>query len=61
LNNNATKHKDLSCVYCHRDVHKMVPSCIACKIPHGEPHPIKMLKKYPECGQCHGIAHDLRN
>ena len=61
LNNNTTKHKDLSCVYCHRDVHKMVPSCISCKIPHGEPHPAKMLKKYPVCGQCHGIAHDLKN
>ncbi len=60
LNNNATKHKDLSCVYCHKAVHKAVPTCVSCKIPHGEPHPAKMLSKYPECGQCHGIAHDLR-
>ncbi|MBW2644911.1 MAG: cytochrome C [Deltaproteobacteria bacterium] len=60
LNKNTTKHKDLSCVYCHRVQHKTVPTCVSCKIPHGEPHPPKMLAKYPECGQCHGIAHDIR-
>jgi hypothetical protein len=60
LKKNTTKHKDLSCVYCHRDKHKTVPTCLSCKIPHGEPHPAKMLQKFPECGQCHGIAHDIR-
>lgn len=60
LKNNNTKHKDLSCVYCHRVKHKTVPSCVSCKIPHGKPHPAKMLEKFPECGQCHGIAHNIQ-
>lgn len=60
LDKNTTKHRNLSCVYCHRVKHKTVPTCISCKIPHGEPHPAKMLAKYPECGDCHGTAHDVR-
>jgi len=60
LNKNTTKHKELSCVYCHRAVHKTVPTCVSCKIPHGEPHPTQILRKYPECEQCHNTAHDLR-
>lgn len=57
LEKNTTKHHDLSCAYCHRDKHKIVPPCFAC---HGKPHPDAMLKKFPECGDCHGTAHDLK-
>jgi hypothetical protein len=24
------------------------------------PHPARMVQKFPNCGDCHGIAHDLR-
>ena len=57
LNKNNTKHHDLSCAYCHRDKHKMIPPCLAC---HGHPHPYDMIKYYPECADCHYTAHDLR-
>ena len=57
LQANTTKHHDLSCAYCHRDKHKTVPPCVAC---HGQPHPDAMLKKFPNCGDCHGTGHDLR-
>lgn len=57
LNANTTKHRDLSCVFCHRDRHKAVPPCYAC---HGAPHPEQMLKKFKDCGECHSTAHDLR-
>lgn len=57
LEKNTTKHHDLACAYCHRDKHKVVPPCYAC---HGSPHPKAILDKYPNCGQCHGIAHDLK-
>jgi hypothetical protein len=52
----ATKHKTLACVYCHQGKHKMVPTCQSC---HGTPHPAGMLAKFPKCGDCHNIAHDL--
>lgn len=57
LEANTTKHHDLACVYCHKNKHKVVPPCFAC---HGTPHPDSMLKKFPNCGDCHGIAHDLK-
>jgi hypothetical protein len=24
------------------------------------PHPARMIQKFPNCGDCHGIAHDLK-
>ena len=57
LQQNTTKHHDLACAYCHRDKHKTIPPCTAC---HGQPHPYRMLQKFPECGNCHSTAHDLR-
>jgi hypothetical protein len=57
LQANQTKHHDLSCVYCHKEKHKNVPPCQAC---HGEPHPARMLQRFPKCGDCHGTAHDLK-
>jgi len=53
----TTKHHDVTCVACHKDKHKYTPACTVC---HADPHPKPMLEKFPQCGQCHGIAHDLR-
>ena len=52
------KHKNLSCVACHQAKHKMIPQCQSC---HGSRHPAAMLAKFPNCGFCHNIAHDLNN
>jgi hypothetical protein len=52
------KHKDLSCAFCHKEKHKMVPQCADC---HGSPHPAGIMAKFPKCGECHNIAHDLNN
>ncbi|MHC4474117.1 MAG: cytochrome c3 family protein [Planctomycetota bacterium] len=57
LAKNTTKHHDLSCAFCHKNEHKVVPPCFAC---HPDPHPKAILDKFPECGQCHDIAHDLK-
>lgn len=57
LQKNTTKHHDLSCAYCHRNKHKVVPPCFAC---HSQPHSDTMLKKFPTCGECHSTAHDLK-
>lgn len=57
LARNMTKHHELSCAHCHRDVHKVVPPCFAC---HGSPHPKEMMDKFSNCDECHGTAHDLR-
>jgi len=58
LTASAFKHKNLSCVACHQAKHKMIPQCQSC---HGTPHPAGMLAKFPKCGYCHSIAHDLNN
>ncbi|MEI6208118.1 MAG: cytochrome c3 family protein [Desulfuromonadales bacterium] len=58
LSASTFKHKSLSCVACHQAKHKMVPECQSC---HGTPHPAPMLAKFPKCGFCHSIAHDLNN
>jgi len=52
------KHSKLACVACHQAKHKMVPQCQTC---HGNRHPAAMLAKFPKCGFCHNIAHDLNN
>jgi len=51
-----TKHKGVKCVTCHKDKHKMLPTCQSC---HGTPHPARMLSRFSKCGECHNIAHDL--
>lgn len=51
------KHRQLLCVACHQLRHKMVPVCQQC---HTAPHPPGMLDKFSSCGQCHGLAHDLK-
>jgi hypothetical protein len=57
LQANTTKHHDLACAYCHKQQHKAVPPCQEC---HGVPHPARMLQKFPNCGDCHSTAHDLK-
>ncbi|MBW2109811.1 MAG: cytochrome C, partial [Deltaproteobacteria bacterium] len=57
LAKNKTKHHDLTCVFCHKNKHKTVPPCYAC---HPNIHPKGILDKFPECGQCHGTAHDIK-
>jgi len=56
LDKNKTKHHDLTCVYCHRAKHAVIPACETC---HGTPHPQTMLANFPECNMCHKGAHDL--
>jgi predicted CXXCH cytochrome family protein len=58
LTASTAKHKTLACVYCHQGKHKMVPLCTSC---HGTPHPAGMMSKFPNCSQCHNIAHDLNH
>jgi hypothetical protein len=53
-----TKHEALACAFCHRQRHKMVPSCQGC---HGSPHPGGIMAKFSKCDDCHKIAHDLNN
>lgn len=52
------KHQTLACAFCHQEKHKMVPNCQDC---HGSPHPAGIMAKFPKCGECHNIAHDLNN
>lgn len=56
LEQNTTKHHDLSCAYCHKNKHKTVPSCYAC---HDKPHPDALIQKFPTCAVCHDTAHNL--
>jgi hypothetical protein len=36
----------------------MMPKCQDC---HGVPHPAGIMAKFPVCGECHKIAHDLNH
>lgn len=56
LTASTAKHSKLACVYCHQNKHKMVPQCTQC---HVKPHPAAIMAKFPKCGECHSIAHDL--
>lgn len=58
LTASKVKHKDLACAFCHKEKHKTVPVCQDC---HGVPHPAGIMAKFPKCGECHKIAHDLNN
>lgn len=51
-----TKHSALACVFCHKDKHKMVPTCETC---HGSPHPAAMVAQFDKCNACHASAHTL--
>ncbi len=56
LNSTKTKHKDLDCIYCHKEKHGYLPTCQEC---HGTPHPQEMLKEFANCVACHVDAHGL--
>jgi len=54
----TTKHKAQTCVACHKAKHKTIPACQSC---HTKLHPAAILAKFPKCGMCHNIAHDLNH
>jgi hypothetical protein len=58
LQASKAKHSQLQCATCHQAKHKMVPQCQMC---HGVPHPEGIMAKFPSCGGCHNIAHDLNS
>ncbi len=58
LAKSPAKHKDVACVRCHANMHRSVPTCEQC---HPNKHQARLMKKFPKCGTCHYIAHDLNN
>ncbi len=58
LAKSPAKHKDVACVRCHASMHRTVPACEQC---HPNKHQARLMKKFPKCGTCHYIAHDLNN
>jgi len=55
LSANLSKHANVACAKCHSR-HRYVPKCEEC---HGKPHGEVVLKKFPNCIQCHVDVHDL--
>ncbi|MBW2186642.1 MAG: cytochrome C [Deltaproteobacteria bacterium] len=53
---NQTLHHDLTCAYCHKTQHKMIPQCTTC---HGAPHDRDLHSKFPNCLDCHIDPHGL--
>jgi hypothetical protein len=51
----TSKHGQVACAKCHSR-HKYIPKCEEC---HGKPHGEVVLKKFPNCLQCHVDVHDL--
>ena len=59
LSASKSRHKTFTCVFCHRERHKMIPDCLDC---HGSPHQkAGIMTKFPKCDDCHNVAHDLNN
>jgi hypothetical protein len=58
LSASKSKHHSFDCAFCHQNKHKMIPACQDC---HGSPHPAGIMAKFPKCGECHNIAHDLNH
>lgn len=58
LTASKAKHGKFLCASCHQTKHKTVPACQEC---HGSPHPAGIMNKFPSCGMCHKVAHDLNN
>ncbi len=50
-----SKHGKVACVRCHPK-HGYIPKCTNC---HGKPHSEAILKKFPNCLQCHIDVHNL--
>ncbi len=55
LSASQSKHRQVTCAQCHSK-HKYIPQCEEC---HGRPHGEVVLKKFPNCLQCHVDVHDL--
>jgi len=55
IKHTASKHGQVACAKCHTR-HKYLPKCEDC---HAKPHGESLLKKFPNCLQCHGDVHDL--
>jgi hypothetical protein len=55
LEGSASKHRQVACAQCHAK-HRYIPKCEEC---HGKPHGEVVLKKFPNCLQCHVDVHDL--
>ncbi|MBE0428032.1 MAG: cytochrome C [Nitrospirae bacterium] len=55
LEASASRHRLVTCAQCHSK-HKYIPTCEEC---HGKPHGEGLLKKFPNCLQCHIDVHDL--
>lgn len=55
LQRSTSKHRELSCSYCHAK-HRQVPDCSEC---HGLPHTEGTHDMFPQCMICHSLAHDL--
>jgi len=57
LDKSKFKHHEVACTSCHPDEHRTTLPCVQC---HPAPHAQGILDKFPKCGQCHGVAHDLQ-
>jgi len=55
ISTTKSKHGKVACVQCHPK-HKYIPVCTEC---HPQPHSKAMLKKFPNCLQCHMDVHNL--
>lgn len=52
-----SKHRNVPCVQCHAGRHAAIPRCQDC---HGAtPHPREIQDRFRQCGDCHGVAHEL--
>lgn len=56
LQKNRSKHRNLTCAFCHKSRHPMVPKCQDC---HEAPHSSDLLAGFPDCLTCHSNPHDL--
>jgi hypothetical protein len=55
LQASKARHQEMTCAACHPR-HQVIPACLEC---HDRPHPAAMLQQFPDCKDCHNIAHDL--
>ncbi|SHI77255.1 hypothetical protein SAMN02745165_00822 [Malonomonas rubra DSM 5091] len=56
LSASGSKHSSLNCAACHPQQHKKILECSDC---HGRLHADEILNRFPNCGGCHGSAHNL--
>ena len=57
LSGSRAKHRQLLCAGCHAGRHKTIPACQKC---HAQPHSQSIIDHFAGCGNCHGLAHDLK-